>query len=236
MDSSEIDYLEPVSEADYKLLNDFLYSDKAPKETMLPDTLDGFLTALHCGPGLFLPSEWLPVIWGEGEPKFDSHDEAMTVIGIIFRIYNQIVLTLQAGEYCEPMLSLYKYDGTEYTIADDWCTGFLEGMKFWDPCWQEYFNEELSTLLGPILIAGAPQFDDELKDEGVDLDKLMEQLPDMLPAIVNGIYDHLAPCREMTAPGHTPPMRKNKKPGRNDPCPCGSGKKYKKCCAGLTLH
>jgi SEC-C motif-containing protein len=22
------------------------------------------------------------------------------------------------------------------------------------------------------------------------------------------------------------------KPGRNDPCPCGSGKKYKKCCAG----
>src|SRR5688572_23921414 len=22
------------------------------------------------------------------------------------------------------------------------------------------------------------------------------------------------------------------KPGRNDPCPCGSGQKYKKCCAG----
>ena len=26
------------------------------------------------------------------------------------------------------------------------------------------------------------------------------------------------------------PIRKAKKPGRNDPCPCGSGKKYKKCC------
>ena len=26
------------------------------------------------------------------------------------------------------------------------------------------------------------------------------------------------------------PIRKEKKPGRNDPCPCGSGKKYKKCC------
>jgi uncharacterized protein YecA (UPF0149 family) len=23
---------------------------------------------------------------------------------------------------------------------------------------------------------------------------------------------------------------KEKSPGRNDPCPCGSGKKYKKCC------
>jgi len=26
------------------------------------------------------------------------------------------------------------------------------------------------------------------------------------------------------------PVRKGKKTGRNDPCPCGSGKKYKKCC------
>ena len=26
------------------------------------------------------------------------------------------------------------------------------------------------------------------------------------------------------------PVKKEKKPGRNDPCPCGSGKKYKKCC------
>ena len=25
-------------------------------------------------------------------------------------------------------------------------------------------------------------------------------------------------------------VRKEKKVGRNDPCPCGSGKKYKKCC------
>ena len=28
---------------------------------------------------------------------------------------------------------------------------------------------------------------------------------------------------------------KNQKPGRNDPCPCGSGKKYKKCCT-LKTH
>ena len=28
-----------------------------------------------------------------------------------------------------------------------------------------------------------------------------------------------------------PPIRKERKIGRNEPCPCGSGKKYKKCCA-----
>nr|WP_053241426.1 SEC-C metal-binding domain-containing protein [Clostridium sp. DMHC 10] len=26
------------------------------------------------------------------------------------------------------------------------------------------------------------------------------------------------------------PVRNENKIGRNDPCPCGSGKKYKKCC------
>ena len=26
------------------------------------------------------------------------------------------------------------------------------------------------------------------------------------------------------------PVKSAAKPGRNDPCPCGSGKKYKKCC------
>ena len=26
------------------------------------------------------------------------------------------------------------------------------------------------------------------------------------------------------------PMRAGEKIGRNDPCPCGSGKKYKQCC------
>jgi len=30
--------------------------------------------------------------------------------------------------------------------------------------------------------------------------------------------------------GTVKPIVKEKEPGRNDPCPCGSGKKYKKCC------
>ena len=29
---------------------------------------------------------------------------------------------------------------------------------------------------------------------------------------------------------NVPVVRKEVKVGRNDPCPCGSGKKYKKCC------
>ena len=32
------------------------------------------------------------------------------------------------------------------------------------------------------------------------------------------------------------PVRKAQKPGRNDPCPCGSGKKFKQCCIGKGIY
>jgi preprotein translocase subunit SecA len=38
------------------------------------------------------------------------------------------------------------------------------------------------------------------------------------------------PAKETSAPV----QRKTQKIGRNDPCPCGSGKKYKHCCLGKT--
>ncbi len=36
--------------------------------------------------------------------------------------------------------------------------------------------------------------------------------------------------RLMAYQNHKPSVRENKKIGRNDPCPCGSGKKFKNCC------
>jgi len=38
------------------------------------------------------------------------------------------------------------------------------------------------------------------------------------------------PVAQGGEPPKRQPVRKKKKVGRNDPCPCGSGKKYKKCC------
>lgn len=38
------------------------------------------------------------------------------------------------------------------------------------------------------------------------------------------------PLGESRIPKKTAPIRTEEKVGRNDPCPCGSGKKYKKCC------
>lgn len=35
---------------------------------------------------------------------------------------------------------------------------------------------------------------------------------------------------EEPLPPPVEPIKAGKEVGRNDPCPCGSGKKYKKCC------
>ncbi|MCB0793843.1 MAG: SEC-C domain-containing protein, partial [Flavobacteriales bacterium] len=37
------------------------------------------------------------------------------------------------------------------------------------------------------------------------------------------------PMPPQQAPRPTQPVRVEKKIGRNDPCPCGSGRKYKQC-------
>jgi preprotein translocase subunit SecA len=39
-------------------------------------------------------------------------------------------------------------------------------------------------------------------------------------------------CTDTTCcPPQQPVVRTDAKVGRNDPCPCGSGRKHKKCCA-----
>jgi preprotein translocase subunit SecA len=43
--------------------------------------------------------------------------------------------------------------------------------------------------------------------------------------------------RQGSPSAHTSEPRRNvSKAGRNDPCPCGSGKKYKKCCGGASVN
>jgi uncharacterized protein YecA (UPF0149 family) len=62
----------------------------------------------------------------------------------------------------------------------------------------------------------------------VDLDAVPEEKRD----IPLGDDDNPIPLIELEYVHSKPRGRSEPKVGRNDPCPCGSGKKYKKCCMG----
>ncbi len=82
----------------------------------------------------------------------------------------------------------------------------------------------------------------EYKRQGFDMfDEMIDEIKDDTTQAIflARVVGQDAPQREqlmkptaVSGDGTLPkqPVRKGKKPGRNDPCPCGSGLKYKKCC------
>ena len=58
----------------------------------------------------------------------------------------------------------------------------------------------------------------------------LTQFTEKLRAIAAGGQPSDASPGAASGPTRLPPYLSAEKPGRNDPCPCGSGKKHKKCC------
>ena len=115
-----------------------------------------------------------------------------------------------------------------------------------DNLWREHLYE-MDTLKAGIHLRGYNQKDPltEFKQESY---KLFEDLIRRIKkesikfihrldvnSIINPqnseeVDEQPAATQEETTPPKKEPIIGNKKPKRNDPCPCGSGKKYKHCC------
>ncbi|MBR4508780.1 MAG: SEC-C domain-containing protein [Elusimicrobiaceae bacterium] len=95
---------------------------------------------------------------------------------------------------------------------------------------EEKIEKEMDSLPGAIKkqIEKDPSIKDKLvaiakrmKADGVDLNSLR--------AMKKWLKEHEKELKQEQQ-GKIQTIVKEKEPGRNDPCPCGSGKKYKKCC------
>jgi len=82
-------------------------------------------------------------------------------------------------------------------------------------------------VLLPIIMFASEPGNAELDDE---LETNQEYWIEQLGPTVAAIYRYFLAYRTGGESGSKPVIRSNPKVGRNDPCPCGSGKKYKKCC------
>lgn len=227
----------PLSDDEVDELQAFLISDAVSDETMLVDQLDGFLTAIVIGPTTIMPSRWLPRIWGsslDDAPEFESAEQAQRIMTLIMRHMNGIAVSVGANpEDFDPMFVTGGYEGDpgEYLDGEMWCHGFMQGIELCRQDWRPMLDHpEGVRILRPIFLLGA-------EDVSAEEEKLTETpgqrhaLSHEVPAAVAAIYRHWLPHRRAaSAPSAKTPLRRGQKIGRNEPCPCGSGRKFKHCC------
>jgi len=229
---------QPLSKRELDELGDFLASEAAGEDCMDVSMLHGFLTAVAIGPRVVLPSEWLPVVWGNPEgPEFVSRREALRIFDLILRMYNEILRTLQErpDRFLPVIFAEKTEEGKTEWLAEPWCTGFIEGMylrkKDWEPL---FLDEESVVVLSPILAFVNRRAMEELLSMPKEPKPTREDLVAMIPLAVIGLHSYWLERRKPLGPGmplDMTPAAARARVGRNDPCPCGSGKKYKKCCA-----
>ncbi|MDY7578193.1 UPF0149 family protein [Herbaspirillum sp. RTI4] len=221
---------QPLSDEEFEELDDFLLSDRCAHDSMTMDTLHGFLTALAIGPQEVLMAEWLPQVWSNDSPtppQFASEKEAERLTGLIARFMNEIAITLEVApkEY-EPLFCEREWEGKSLLDGEAWSAGFWEGMQLRWPQWQAIFDSPLAPLMRPIYLLGADELEEEellLIDTPIKSDKLAVEVESAIPHI----YRFWQPLRKSAV---ETVQRDQPKIGRNDVCPCGSGKKFKKCC------
>ena len=224
----------PLDHVNLEALDRFLMSDRSPPESMMLSDLDGFLTGIAVGPELVMPSEWLPVIWGGDAPEFADEAEAKAILGAIMGRYNEILRQI-ADDDLEPV---FWADRAGTLIAADWAEGFLQAIMLRADAWGPLFKSKRDgQLLVPILaLCGDENGESLLGLPPDEEDRVMQEAAEFVPACVTAIADYWRAkgSTQISMPllhsRSSQPDQPPAKTGRNQPCPCGSGKKFKKCC------
>lgn len=242
-ETSDEEVTPALSEIEMDELDSFLMSDATTNEVMLLDCLDGFLTAIVSGPAMPKPDEWIARVWGptaEDAPIFESDTQAERITGLMTRHLNAIGWSLQQEpEHFEPVFDMQVYEGDEreYMDGEMWAHGYMTGINIQRDGWKALFESKQGPVaLRPIYLLGAPEVTGA-EEELVKTPAQREELSKQIPASVGWIYKFWAPQRRAAdiADGKTSEAD-IQKISRNAPCPCGSGRKYKKCCGASQVE
>jgi uncharacterized protein len=232
-----------LSESELDQLAEFLGANGNPDALTL-EGMDGLFCALVASPENVPPHQYLPLIWGgdlPGESAFGSFEEANAVMSLIMRYWNSIIADLEREGIHLPFIIEPGIDGI---VGREWARGFMRGTRLaptgWGELWQE--ENEGQVMMIPIV---AGEVDPEWPEKPLTREASDETLQWMI-AGAGRAYRYFIDARqefadrmmdeeadeEFDEDDYTPEtyFRPEPKIGRNEPCPCGSGKKYKKCC------
>ena len=244
--------MQPLSDDDLDELADLLGADWAPETTMDIEQFDGLLAGLICSPRVVMPSSYVPEIFGGEEPEFPDTATAQRFFELLMRRNNQVAAALNAPierlddpRAYVPLLLDWSPDGeiarslaeagsTEpLPLAGElWARGFLHAVSLAREDWEalpegdEEGAELVEDALGAI-VALVPDDDGEAGGAEASADDRDELIGEALIAA----YDLREYWRDVDFERTRvkEPIRREPKVGRNDPCPCGSGRKFKQC-------
>ncbi len=238
-----------ISSKEKKQLQKILAKAVDQDEVFTFEELLGFLYGLAVTPDMILPSEWLPVVFGEGMIEVDTEKEGQALLSALLGKVNELTGRFQNGMLRFPFDLEYLENPDELLTIQDWTFGFHEALLLRPEIWftdsdpdslseeQEDLEASLAVILGIVEpdeieeIFEVPHFFDE--DEEM---RMLASLYAMLPLAIETIQHHAYGLeqerlqRHKNRPSGPPHINLPPKIGRNEPCPCGSGKKYKKCC------
>ena len=185
---------------------------------------NGVMTAAIVSPEHVPVSEWLPLIANPSDESWCGEDGVLASAAM--RLQHEEILKLLRSREPEYEPFFWRNDQGSL-ITRDWADGFFAGARLRRDAWLRLENCEAQGFLGRVnVLLQDEAIDTKFTDAGVDprmaFDIAVAELPDYICALYNIRKE------EPGSPAHY--QRVEKKTGRNDPCPCGSGKKYKKCC------
>ena len=234
---------------DPSALQAFLAHPSRPAGTLRYHELQGFLFTVASAPEVIPLSDWLPIIFGDQEVDYASRDEAQEILGQIMVLYNTANTIGRDDASPLPVDGLFRDDilanfEDEAPMAQ-WSRGFLLGHQWLEKLWEEYVpesqDEEFGATMMTLSFFSSRQLAEAFLAEATAPARSLEALAETMRRVFSDAviqYAHLGRrsiATVMMDDADTLEPARTAKVGRNAPCPCGSGKKYKRCC-GATVH
>jgi len=205
---------------------DQILADLPMDDPMLLTELDGYLACIAVYPVPITVEEWLPPIWGgtygEGAPFEDPIDVRLFADMVIAR-RDEILRNLLRHKF-QPIFDLD--ERTREPIWEDWVLGFATAMELRPQAWSDVAAAHQGA-------ATAVRSISTLADVASDRSSLtadeINAICDTAPRLIPSLVDALSAFRAQEAV-EAAPSGPSSRVGRNELCPCGTGKKYKRCC------
>jgi yecA family protein len=204
------------------------------------DCLHGYLTAIVCAPQLNAPIEWMGDLSEIYHLEQVPQQQFTALMLALFRLHNQLAIAHAEDSPYWPDPCDLETTPIGTTTIELWCDGFVHGFLLNEEDWLDIDDDAIEEEVGSCLAIISALAMREVDDKSLppkELKVRMEIAQNHLRGAVLTLYDlarsehyaHLNEFNDDDWPVAPPPVV-SVKVGRNEPCPCGSGLKYKKCC------